>query len=356
MSTVFSHIVRKRLSQEAEDVATEALAFIVESSEAARRGFTEFLRRIEPDIPSLCFRTQQTEDSVRPDMWGFDDSNTPRVFVENKFWAGLTENQPVSYLELLRKTPAPSILLFVVPEKREETVWWELKRRVGPGGFDASPRDCPAGIAHVAKTAIGPTLALTSWEAVLSAMRGRLTGDPRLHDLEQLWALSTAVDSDAFIPISSEELTDQRTPAFVLQMNTVVEKTVAIGVARGILSTEGLRPSSSWERTGRYISFPTSTVGAWLGIEFRLWRDYGQTPIWLVFSSTDWGRSLEVRALLEPWADREGVVSAMVGDEFAVGIDVAIGEEKDFVVDSLVRVLGQIGKELKELQEGEGED
>ena len=32
MSTVFSHIVLKRLSQEYENVATEAFAFIVNSS------------------------------------------------------------------------------------------------------------------------------------------------------------------------------------------------------------------------------------------------------------------------------------------------------------------------------------
>ncbi len=47
------------------------------------------------DLPELTFKTQQTEGSIRPDMWGFA-GNEPCVYIENKFWAGLTDNQPVS--------------------------------------------------------------------------------------------------------------------------------------------------------------------------------------------------------------------------------------------------------------------
>ena len=36
MQTVFSHVIRKRYSQEYENIATDALAYILESSEAAR--------------------------------------------------------------------------------------------------------------------------------------------------------------------------------------------------------------------------------------------------------------------------------------------------------------------------------
>jgi hypothetical protein len=43
MSTVFSYIVQKRLFKENENVATEALAFIVNSSEDARTGLMNLL-------------------------------------------------------------------------------------------------------------------------------------------------------------------------------------------------------------------------------------------------------------------------------------------------------------------------
>src|ERR1035441_823681 len=113
MNTVFSHIVQKRLSRENENVATEALAYILGYSEAARNGMMKLLRGVAK-MPELRFRTQQTEVSShpdmrgcqtevnsRPDMHGCDNDGIPRVFVENKFWAGLTKNQPVSYLRAL---------------------------------------------------------------------------------------------------------------------------------------------------------------------------------------------------------------------------------------------------------------
>jgi hypothetical protein len=58
MATVFNHIVQKRLSQVNEDVATDALAFILGSSEPARAGMMKFLGGLAPGLPSLQFRTQ----------------------------------------------------------------------------------------------------------------------------------------------------------------------------------------------------------------------------------------------------------------------------------------------------------
>ncbi len=85
MRTVFSHIVQKRLSQESEDVATEALAFMLSSSEAAQNGLMKLLRGVAPGLPRLWFRTQQTKGDSRPDMWGCDAQTLPHVLIENKF-------------------------------------------------------------------------------------------------------------------------------------------------------------------------------------------------------------------------------------------------------------------------------
>lgn len=145
METVFSYIIQKRFSQVNEDVATDALAFILRSSESARTGMMKLLRGISADIPGLHFRTQQTEGSIRLDMWGIDEIE-PRVFVENKFWAGLTDNQPIAYLKQLAKYTQPTILLLVVPEAREQTVWRELIRRLEGAGISATDRAVPTGI------------------------------------------------------------------------------------------------------------------------------------------------------------------------------------------------------------------
>ncbi|MFZ0828253.1 MAG: DUF3631 domain-containing protein [Verrucomicrobiia bacterium] len=191
MNTVFSHIVQRRYSHDYENIATDALAFILESSEPARSGLMKLLRGIVPDLPSLRFRTQQTEDNARPDMWGFDGI-VPRAFVENKFWAGLTENQPVHYLKLLAGNIQPSLLLVVVPAARQETVWRELLRRLENDKSGGTTK----GKVRLIATGIGPILALTSWRELLSAIDAELADDPQArNDVIQLRALCDAADS-----------------------------------------------------------------------------------------------------------------------------------------------------------------
>jgi hypothetical protein len=68
MQTVLSHIVQKRLSQESENVATEALAVVLGSYEAAHNGMMKLIRGVDPHMPHLWFRTQQSEGNDRPDM------------------------------------------------------------------------------------------------------------------------------------------------------------------------------------------------------------------------------------------------------------------------------------------------
>jgi hypothetical protein len=149
-----------------------------------------------PDLPSLRFRTQQTEDNARPDMWGFDGI-VPRAFVENKFWAGLTENQPVHYLKLLAGNIQPSLLLVVVPAARQETVWRELLRRLENDKSGGTTKGKVRSIA----TGIGPILALTSWGELLSAIDAELADDPQArNDVIQLRALCDAADNQAFCP------------------------------------------------------------------------------------------------------------------------------------------------------------
>lgn len=337
MQTVFSHIIQKRFSQINEDVATDALAFILHSSESARTGMMKLLRGIVVDIPDLHFRTQQTEGCIRPDMWGISETE-PRVFVENKFWAGLTENQPISYLKQLAEYTQPTILLVVAPEAREQTLWREHKRRLEGVGVSATVLDTAAGIVHSVKTAIGPILALTSWTKLLSALELEIADDQSAKsDLRQLRALCEAADSEAFIPISSTDLTDQRTPAFILQMSSIVQASVGLAVTEGVLNIKRLMPQTSWERIGQYARLSGEQgVGMWLGIHFRLWKKYGGTPFWLVFSSTEFGRAHEVRALVEPWAAKQGLFTTSQNDEFVVAVDIAFGEDKDQVVRSIV--------------------
>ncbi|HPX57123.1 MAG TPA: hypothetical protein PK425_11360 [Syntrophales bacterium] len=347
MQTVFSHIVQKRLSQENENVATEALAFVLRTHEAAHNGIMKLFRGIDPHMPRLWFRTQQTDANNRPDMQGCDEEGQTHVLVENKFWAGLTENQPVSYLRMLAEYAHPTILLVVGPEDRKEALWRELNQRLADEKISVT-KYMVSGIFRITTTSIGPVLALTSWKALLAALEPEVAEDKSARsDLLQLRALCDAADSDAFVPISSAEVSDQRIPALILQLNPIVKTSVDLAVKEDLLTVNGLRPQASWERIGRYARFPSA--GVWFGTHFDYWKKHGITPLWLLFSG-DWGRALEVRSLLEPWASKEGVFTTFQNDELAVAIDIALGEDKDQVIRRVVDRLKGISELLKILK------
>ena len=108
-----------RFTTPKENLAVEALAHVLRASVTARRALIGAVVAAGLELPSdLTFRTQVPSDNLgRPDLVGFDDQRLEALIVEAKFWAGLTEHQPVSYL---RQLPAgrPSALLFVAPETR----------------------------------------------------------------------------------------------------------------------------------------------------------------------------------------------------------------------------------------------
>jgi hypothetical protein len=364
LNTLFSHIVQKRLSKEYENIATEGLDFILHSSESARNGLVKLLRGITPHLPSLQFRTQQTGDNARPDMWGLNGS-VPRVFIENKFWAGLTKKQPVHYLDFLAKQiQQPTVLLVVVPAAREETMWRELHSRIKDAKVSIQSQNTTAGVRSI-EVGRGPILALTSWTRLLSAIETELRDEPQVeNDLLQLRGLCEGADNKAFIPISAAELTDQRTPAFVLQLNLIREHAVGKAITAGVLSTKNsleenprkgqLLPHSHWEGAGRYVCFPRATgVGAWIGTEFTLWKEQGSTPLWLAFGDNDWQRGSEVRVVLEPWASRTGISSVWRKngdeDEFAIGIVLETGQEEEAVIASVSQQLENIAEALSEI-------
>lgn len=352
METVFSHIIQKRFSQVNEDVATDALAFILESSESACNGMMKLLRGIVPELPALRFKTQQMEGGIRPDMWGFAD-NQPRVFVENKFWAGLTDNQPVSYLNKLATYPQPTVLLVIAPAAREQTLWRELKQRLTAAGIVTSDRPSAAGIPAVLDTQLGPVLAITSWTGVLSILEHECVDEPTSRgDLVQLRALCEAADSNAFSPISRDELSNQRLPAFILELSSVLQEAINKAVRKQILNLKGTMPQASSERIGRYSFFECSDTvenrpGAWLGVHFRLWKKHGGTPLWAVFHDSEWGQAGAARQAIEPWASREGVLTATDEDgSFVVALDIPAQEEKSCVVDAIVERLDGLCKAL----------
>ena len=354
MKSVLSHIVQKQFSGEYENIATEALAYIVQTNDRARGGLLKMLRGVKPDLPSLSFQTQLAKDNKRPDMWGLNGAQ-PCVFIENKFWAGFTENQPVEYIKLLADYNSEGILLMVVPAVRQESAWREMLTRLSEATVDYEEQKHTADIPRLVKTDLGPSLALTSWTKLLQSIDDELADEPQArNDLIQLKALCETAESDAFIPLSAEELTNQRLPAMITQLLKVTTKVYEIGLTEGLFSSEGVSAASSFERIGRYVKFPKAAdVSAWFGLSLTLWQKHGGTPLWLIFNDTKWCRAPEVRVIIEPWAESEGIFTAYENGLFYIAVSIPAGEDFDYVVRNLGEQLSGIAGKLEDLPPGQ---
>lgn len=352
METVLSHIVQKRFSQWNEDIATDALAYILRSSAGARNGMMRLLRTIASDLPDLQFQTQLCDGSIRPDMTG-SDAQGVRVFIENKFWAGLTENQPVSYLHALAKQAQSSVVLMIVPNDRAEVVWREATRRLAGATISVIKQNVPAVIVHAVTTAAGPSFALTTWRSVLSVLDDELVDDPaRRSDLAQLRALCDSADADAFLPMSAEELTDLRTPRLLLQLSDIIRSSVELAVAEGVVDLKGLRATHGWQTFGHYLRFSGEReLFHWLGVHFGRWKRHG-APVWLYVHHDDATHARALRHHIESWAIGSGVVTSVEDDDLAIGIEITPGVDKYEVQRRVVDQLVEVARVVKPLRAG----
>ncbi|MFW5795253.1 MAG: hypothetical protein ACOCV1_07185, partial [Bacillota bacterium] len=117
MRTLLSHLY-SRIEGSPEDLATESLLYIINNSVKAKCIFISYIYSLINTIApedEVVFKTQQSGINLtRPDMVGINKKHEELIVIESKFWAGLTENQPIAYLKRLEKSnySGKKVLLF----------------------------------------------------------------------------------------------------------------------------------------------------------------------------------------------------------------------------------------------------
>ena len=346
--TLLAHLVPKFASHP-ENVAVEALGHILTHSGAARSALADLLRDGGADVGLLGRVTAQAtgEGGERPDLAAVDEHGTERLLIEAKFWAGLTENQPVRYLERL-PGGEPSVLLVVGPESRRASLWAELRRPVedaaGLEWQDATRRpDLPCAVVGG-----GRRLLLTSWAALLERMASHASGahDTEAElDIRQLRGLADRMDEEAFLPLRSEELGPEG-PRRLPGLQRLVDEALRSLVDSGLADDMGGAGHSAFSH-GRYV-----TIGgarAWVGIYYPLWAAFRPPPLWLqLLPNAARGMPIEVTrrrlaplGLREPPELLEGDSINRAGHVF-VPIMLPVGVEYEVVLDAVVERLTEV--------------
>ena len=344
------------LTVRTEDVAVEALGHILAGSEPARGALSDVLRTGGADVGTIAeVQTQVSgQDGARPDLAASDENGSKCVLVEAKFWAGLTENQPLTYLQRLpeRKTSA---LLFVAPHARLESLWAELGRRIAKSdlGYSFKIEKHHEALLN-ARVREKCWLILTSWTSLLDRMATEVSaaGDSQTaSDIAQLLGLAAHEDTTAaFMPLRAEELGPDL-PRRLMGLMDLVDKATKRLVESGWASQKGL--SKAYRPTiGHYQYLELAGAPAEFGIVYEKWATLCDTPLWLTLR--DWKAKTsrpikplsEVKKKLESFRRCNPPELFEVGQRIAMPIELPLGLERDAVLDAIVNRLTEIAHQI----------
>ena len=324
-----------------ENLAVEALGHVLSGSLPARRALSDLLRASGAELGEIArVRTQATGDGgERPDLVGLDQADGERLLIEAKFWAGLTDNQPVSYLKRLASDGGdPCALLFVAPAARLEPLWNELLRLAREAGFSAKRRE---DATELRSATVGEStfLVLTSWRNLLQRMAAQVGAAGESHtetDIRQLQGLAEQQDDEAFLPLRREEFGPEL-PRRLRNLRGLVNDATDRAREKAILDTEKMRVASLDCGYGRNINM-AGKHKMWFGINIDLWARTGTTPLWLGCLN----KTASVRTALEELSSESGPPF----DGLWVPICLPVGEEYDAVLATVVQRLQEIGRRI----------
>jgi hypothetical protein len=350
--SLFAHLA-VRFGTHPENLATEALGFILRRSAAARSAVRDLVRQLGVELPEeLAYQNQASgDDDARPDVVGVTPDGKAPFIIEAKFWAGLTEAQPLAYLD--RLPAAEGVLAVIVPRARMELIWHELLRRCEGAGRPVQIENCSIGDVRLGRVGTA-RLALVSWSALLDVIGHRLDAanevDAR-EDLHQLRGLCERMDAEAFLPLQANELSSKDWRR-IIEFGGVVDDVTATLTAMKLVSLKGCRATAGNGYYGRYAWL--RGVGVFLIADVRKWMKFASTPLWLSVYGSRWRGS-------NPAAARKALAALEVstpprmfvaGDGYpTVPLFLPVGVERVRVVEEVVRQVEAVSLMIDSLAE-----
>jgi hypothetical protein len=280
--------------------------------------------------PDLGYRAEvvEADQEGRPDVVGALGVKR-YLILEGKFWAGLTDSQPVGYLRSLEDG---GCLLLVAPERRFETVGAELVRRCQRAGLEIvdAAAVVRGGVSPVARWSLG----MVSWRVLLGRLHAALIdhGEAGLAaDVEQLVGLSELEDQDAFLPVTSSDLATP-SPRRVWQFMELVDGLALRGEAVGLLRRAGFRSVGGLGWYGRYVA--AGPIQLAIYADLRRWAQQRMTPLW-VEAAVDPGTALaDLEAATPPGVFLDGAQGRPV-----IPLEIPLHVERDELLDDLLEQL-----------------
>ncbi len=283
-----------RIRGSQEDVATIALQYLVSQSNDLNHAFTHLLEnklRIEI-AESLQYTCQAVgDDKERPDMAGTDQNGIEVVLCEMKFYAGLTQNQPLTYLARL-KTHDGAGLVFICPKSRLTSLWAKL--------IELCTDQSVATVDNHCVSVNGVHMAIVTWAEVIETLCSvaTATSSAYLSDIQQLKGFCEQMDSDAFIPFAPEDLTADKAISMERYFAVVDEVYDLLWTDQNI-STSAMGKAVSY-RTGYERKMRIDDIPVFFSFDRGMWKTNTslESPFWVAIGDHEMQASANFKQFL----------------------------------------------------------
>ncbi len=280
LAHLYTHI---RGSQ--EDIATLSLQYLLSQSFELNKAFTKRVAShleisLDEYLQYIC--QVSGNDKERPDMTGNNNAGNEILLCEMKFYAGLTPNQPLAYIDRLKANNGNG-LIFICPTNRRTSLWTKLKEICSVRVIEPINDFCIS----VDKI----HMAIMTWTETLELMK-QVAGslDIRyLSDIQQLEGYCAQMDSDAFIPFIPEDLTAN----VAIQADryyTVIDETINLLCNDDTIQTSKKGLKASAYRRGYTQGLYIDEFAISLNYDRDLWKSCSsvETPFWVAIRNHDW--------------------------------------------------------------------
>lgn len=350
--TLLGHLTL-RFATHPENLATEALAYILRRSRAARQRLAGIVRSMGAEIAVDDILTYDTQFNTGqygiPDLVAYREDRSVALIVEVKFGAPFTKNQPWQYLKSLPLSA--SAFLFLVPNVRVRGVWARCQ------GYD---NDLALGFQQVeaahplARRAFAGrhSVGVISWQDLMSELDESLRADqdPQpLADLQQLWGLVRNMEEQVLVPFTEDDLKPEHGRTYFQFVRLVDKLADQLAAKFGQAGTKG--------RLGSYgRTFQRYGIDWYFVVSPRLWARSAEwpvaTPLWLALSEPGSKSSEKIRRALaglenlDPpglydYSPREVVIPLLIPPE----------KDEEGVLDHLVKQIDDVTARLERYEE-----
>lgn len=190
-----------RIRGSQEDIATYSLEYIVSKSSELNYAFTKLLESTLNETlgDGLHYNCQASgKQKERPNISGVNNTGKEVVLCEAKFYSGLTENQPLTYLERLRAEGGVG-LVYICPARRRRILWNKL--------VELCQKKAPVIIDEYCVAVDGVRMSIVTWSEVIEMLRlaASAMAVEALSDIDQLDGFCKMMDDSSFIPFTEED-------------------------------------------------------------------------------------------------------------------------------------------------------